>query len=381
MPVLIGTNPLGVTDTSVTSLQNTELAGIRATYGPDGTIARNLVIYTDNHGEGMVIANGDFKLDYSGCATNALAGGKHCKPGDKVGTSTITAVADYPDFRNKHYPLLSNVATVNWTWGGYKDVTVEPDPLSTQYKYIVFHATDRDGFCYNFGVYELLHPVLTADHNNAYNINGSTGLTNPSELIDFMIDSGEGIIINTSAGSLSTIVGYGGSRTSALGLPTYSTYLNEPALTGVVEFPVSSLASAGAIDECQAWIKISNSLLSVTDVLVIAHDDEGDIGFDKIVDLTNTQSYTLNFRWSLITWPGKDGIAVGDALKANTDITSSVTAVYGWDQAAQKWLAYFPAGVPVPGANDLTKLELGDAYWVAITGPASVTWTITTNVN
>jgi hypothetical protein len=322
----------------------------------------------------MVIANGDFKLDYSACATNALAGGKHCKPGDKVGASTITAVADYPDFRNKHYPLLSNVATVNWTWGGYKDVTVEADPLSTQYKYIVFHALDRDGFCYNFGVAELLHPVYTLDANDIFN-------GRPSELIDFMIDSGDGIIINTSAGSTSVIVGYGGSRTSAFGLPTYSTYLNEPAVTGLVEFPLSSLAAAGSIDECQAWIKISNSLLSVTDVVIIAHDDEGDIGFDKIVDLTNTQTYTLNFRWSLITWPGKDGIAVGDALKANTDITSSVTAVYGWDAAAQKWLAYFPSGVAIPGANDLTKLTLGSAYWVAITGPASVTWTITTNVN
>jgi len=35
----------------------------------------------------------------------------------------------------------------------------------------------------------------------------------------------------------------------------------------------------------------------------------------------------------------------------------------------------------VPGANDLTVLHNGQAYWIAITGPSSVTWTVATNVN
>ncbi|WP_288017771.1 hypothetical protein [Tepidiforma sp.] len=81
----------------------------------------------------MVAANGDFKTDLSACATNALAGGKHCKPGDKVGKGTITATADYPDFRGKHFPVLSNAVTVDWTWGGYKDVTVH-DGETDQFK-------------------------------------------------------------------------------------------------------------------------------------------------------------------------------------------------------------------------------------------------------
>jgi hypothetical protein len=37
--------------------------------------------------------------------------------------------------------------------------------------------------------------------------------------------------------------------------------------------------------------------------------------------------------------------------------------------------------VNVPGANDLVTLETGEAYWIAITGPSSVTWTIASNVN
>ncbi len=373
-PVKIGSNIWGVGDSSVTSAQAAELAAIRTAYS-DPTIARDLVVYTDNHGEAMVTANGDFKLDYSGCATNALGGGHHCAPGDKVGASTLTAVADYPDFRGKHYPLLSNVATVNWTWGGYKDVTIE-DGETEQYKYVVFHAMDRDGFCYAAPAGSVqLHPVYTPHSNDEFN-------GNPSETVDFMIDSGEGIILTTSDGASSSSQ-Y--TKQFAEGVWTYSTYANDPAVTGLKEFPLSSLAATGATDECQAWIKVSNSLLGILDILVIAHDDEGDVGFDKIIDLQSTMSYSLSFRWTLITWAGQDGIATADALKgsggATNDITSSVTAVYGWDAAAQAWLGYFPSAVPVPGANDLTKLNEGDAYWIAITGPGSVTWTIATNVD
>jgi hypothetical protein len=127
----------------------------------------------------------------------------------------------------------------------------------------------------------------------------------------------------------------------------------------------------------------------VTNVLVVAHNDppEGNVTFDRIVDFKNSADLTLNFRWSLVTWTGADNIPVEDALKGSglneggSDIFDQVTAVYGWDAAAQDWLGYFPAGVGVPGANDLTALKMGQAYWIAITGPGSVTWTIETNVD
>jgi hypothetical protein len=47
----------------------------------------------------------------------------------------------------------------------------------------------------------------------------------------------------------------------------------------------------------------------------------------------------------------------------------------------QSWLGYFPSGVSVPGANDLTNLQQGDAYWIAIKAPGPVTWTIATDVD
>ena len=139
--------------------------------------------------------------------------------------------------------------------------------------------------------------------------------------------------------------------------------------------------------ECQTWIRVSNSLLGIGNVLVTAYDPEGTLQFDRVIDFQTTTSYSLSFRWSLITWAGANNISLSDALKGTgpndpgNDIFDQVTAVYGWDAAAQQWLGFFPAGVNVPGANDLTKLTEGQAYWIAIKGPASVTWTIASNVN
>jgi hypothetical protein len=381
--VRIGVNSAGIGE-ALSSTDLAELALIRTYYG-DSTIARDLVVYSDNHGEFMVAANGDFKTDLSQCATNALAGGKHCKPGDKVGRATITATADYPDFRGKHFPVLSNAVTVDWTWGGYKDVTVQPGETD-QFKYVVFHALDRDGFCSVPTGAVSLHPVLSsADEANDFSSLGARYNLDPIENVDFLIDSGEGIIIAQSGGG-----NINDGKRFATGVKTFSVAANDPATTGIKEFPLSPLAAQGQTDECQAWIKVSNSLLGIVNVLAIAKDDEGNIGFDRVIDLSTTTSYTLTFRWSLITWAGANDIPVMDAIKGTgssgknpggNDISASVTAIYGWNAAAQQWLGFFPAGVNVPGANDLTVLKTGEAYWIAITGPSSVTWTIATNVD
>ena len=359
----------------LTNTQKAELQKIRDIYS-DQSITRDAVVYSDNHGEFMITANGDFNLDYSGCATNAIAGGKHCKPGDKVGAASIMATVDYPDFRGKHFPVASNTVTVDWTWGGYKDVTIE-DGETPQFKYLVFHAMDRDGFC-SFGYTTVgtvsLHPVYTA-LDSVINPGGN----DPDETVDFLIDSGQGIVVGQSGGALNK----DGNRQFATNVPTFSTAVN----TTLKEFPFSAHAAAGATDECQAWIKISNSLLGIVDFLVIAHDDEGDIGFDRVIDLQTTATYSLNFRWSLITWNGADNLAVADALKGTgandtgNDIFDQVTAVYGWEQQAQDWLGFFPAGVSVPGANDLVALKTGQAYWIAIKAPGPVSWTYATHVD
>lgn len=389
------TNPSGVKDWTVTAAELVELQDIRNVYKAASTnpaegasIGRTLVVYSDNHGEFMVTANGDFKLTYDECDSNVLGGGgKQCAQGDKVGTTTIYATADYPDFRGKHFPVRSEApdTTITWTWGGYKVVTIE-DGETDFIKYVVFHALDRDAFCAIPAGRVSLHPVLSAaDATN------KVGANDPIESVDFLIDAGEGIITSTSTTQTPTF-GVPGPWTGltpsvndgkqfALQIPTYS-YTTVKAAGGKVFTPLFN-----GTEECQAWIKVSNTLFGRLNILGIAHDDEGDIGFDRIVDFQNSASYDLTFRWSLITWAGKDGITPTDALKGtvggdtDNDIFDQVTAVYGWNQASQTWLGFFPAGVGVPGANDLTSLKTGSAYWIAIKGPGNVTWTIATNVD
>jgi len=376
-------------DSSLSATDLAELTYIRNVAYGDPSISRTMVVFSDNHGEFMVTANGDFKTDLTACAANALAGGKLCKPGDKVGVGTVDAIADYPDFK-KHFPIASNKATINWLWGGYKDVTVEPGETD-QFKYIVFHAIDRDGFCDISPVAGVsLHPVLSKAANDTYSFTDTNGVTTtrPAETVDFLIDSGEGIILSANGG---TPIASGGTindgKQFATGVNTYD--VATAKALGLLTFPLDSpVMPAGTADECQAYIKVSNSLLGILNVLTVAHNDEGNEGFDKVIDLTGTTSYTLQFRWTLITWAGADNIPVADALKGGAstknpggnDISSQVTAVYGWNASSQTWLGFFPTGVNVPGANNLTALNTGQAYWVAITGPGSVTWTVTTNV-
>lgn len=123
----------------------------------------------------------------------------------------------------------------------------------------------------------------------------------------------------------------------------------------------------------------------VYSVVVVARNVAGSSlpsapAFVSIDDKPETAQYSLLFRWNLVSWAGADGIPVADALagtganSAGNDITSSVVAVYGWSGASQRWLAYFPTGVNVPGANDLHTLSQGQPYWVSVSG--NVTWTV-----
>lgn len=220
-----------------------------------------------------------------------------------------------------------------------------------QFVYAVFHAVDRDGFCNPPPGAVSLHPVINMP-------------------VDFVIEAGDGVIIETSAGS--TTPGY-----SKTGVPTFSTALNAASANPVAAFPP---LEEGRADECQAWIKVSQSIPGPLRVLVtVPGDDGGKLGFIADLDRPAGVQVDLRFRWNLVTWSGEDGVSPAAALAGTggaADITSKVTAVYGWDAATQTWRAYFPSGAGVPGANNLVALEAGSAYWVAIAGPGPVQWVI-----
>lgn len=221
----------------------------------------------------------------------------------------------------------------------------------SQFIYVVFHALDRDGFCQPPEGAVSLHPVLNLP-------------------VDFVIEAGDGVIIETSKGT-------GAFGRSADDVPTFSTAVNAASASPIRSFkPLID----GIPDECQAWIRVSQSIPGPLRVLVTTTGDDGNpIGFFADLARPQATSLSLNFRWSLITWTGTDGIGPGAALKGpagGADISSQTSAIYGWDALAQRWLGYFPAGASVPGANDLASLKTGAAYWIAITNPAGLSWPI-----
>jgi hypothetical protein len=250
--------------------------------------------------------------------------------------------------------------------------SVEVLQEGTRFAYVVFHAVDRDGFCdaAAFGAVSL-HPVLTDAPNDTL-INGATGLPNPRATLDAFIDSGDGFIIETNKGTVSP-------TRSVTGLSTFSTYANANLGSPVKAFPP---LVAGAVDECQAWVKVASALGQRANVLLFFHDDTGDIGFDELVNGPRNATLTLTPRWSLVSWTGPDGVTPADALAGTgaatggTNVTSAIGAIYAWDSAAAQWLAYFPGSGNVPGANTLASLKTGEAYWFAVSGSAPVQWTL-----
>ena len=96
----------------------------------------------------------------------------------------------------------------------------------SQFVYVVFHALDRDGFCNPPAGAVSRHPVL--------------GIP-----VDFVIEAGDGVIIQSSGGAAS----FGRSAT---GVTAFSTAVN-----AVSASPIRSFAPLvqGITDECQAWIQ------------------------------------------------------------------------------------------------------------------------------
>ena len=80
--------------------------------------------------------------------------------------------------------------------------------------------------------------------------------------------------------------------------------------------------------------------------------------------------------WNPFTWPGADGTAVGDALRAD-GISEGVLAIYEWDDASRTWRGFFPGMEDVPGLNTLTTFSSGATYWISV--EEALTWTVNAN--
>ena len=77
--------------------------------------------------------------------------------------------------------------------------------------------------------------------------------------------------------------------------------------------------------------------------------------------------------WTVLEWPGNDGMGIAAALQVN-GIAERVVGVFGWDETTGAWLTYTPFLEQFPGLNTLSTFEAGQTYWIAVTEP--VTWRV-----
>lgn len=201
-----------------------------------GSVARPRIMssLSDTSGKASIDTFGDLNLTYEACAKSPINGHPLCKPDDVVGHTTYSTVTDYPFAQKKFAPIISNTATTEWTWFGYKSVTVV-NTENPQIKYVVAHLRDRDGFC------------------DAYDFNNVLGVS-----VRFEIDAGGGTIIDAADRP------YTVSPNRRFAVATTFDIRNDLNLPMNQDIAKSSLSD----DECQAWIRVTNSLLDPTNVIV-----------------------------------------------------------------------------------------------------------------
>jgi hypothetical protein len=189
---------------------------------------------SDGGGAASVDTFGDFNLTFEACVPNVGTGNPLCKPDDIVGHTRYFATVDYSQNRGKMLPVNSNVAETIWRWAGYKQVTVV-NTDSPQIKYVVAHLRDRDGFC------------DAVDFNNVL-----------GNVVRFEIDAGGGKILEAED-KPATI-------SNNLRFATATTFDTVDDLGDAINLDLAQPTLAP--DECQAWIKVTNSLLQPMNVIV-----------------------------------------------------------------------------------------------------------------
>jgi len=287
--------------------------------------------YTDNRGEGMFFANGDFMLSYDKCRIDPVSGAPDCSPDKVVGSSTITVIGDYPYFR-KHPAVLSNPVEKTWTWGGFKDV--EAVPIDANHTAIIAHLLDRDGFC-KYTVKD--NPTAKDGVTFSPSLHPVQG-----EEIEFILNTDVGRIIEVSPDGVYSAAHTPLGKAMVVRLED-GTIVNRSEAVALAEDGrvLGYFDEARGIDEglvakedCQAWIVVEHPLGEEPNVSVRFHDPEGVIlrhwpPSELIVPLVQY--------WNDSCYAGPEA-NVEDAM---ADIIDNVLAVYRYT-ADQTWEQYFP---------------------------------------
>jgi hypothetical protein len=313
--------------------------------------------YTDNRGEGMFFANGDFMLSYDECRTDAVSGAPDCRPGNVVGNSTISVIGDYPYFR-KHPAVLSNPVEKTWEWGGFK--AVEAVQIDANHTAIIAHLKDRDGFC---------KWDVKSDPTAVHGVTFSPSL-HPvqGEEIEFILNTDVGHIIDVSPDGVYSAphTPLGKARVVGLEDGTIINLSHAVALAedGRVLDYFEEARGIGedlvAQEDCQAWVIIEHPLGAELQVSVSFDDPEGRItrhwpleddappissvaaGADGYVfglDSGNNPWYNRRSGGSWGGWQGLGGKLTGRLSAAAT--ASNDVYVLGLDAGANPWYKHW----------------------------------------
>jgi hypothetical protein len=320
--------------------------------------------YTDNRGEGMFFANGDFNLSYDDCRADPVSGAPDCSPGKVVGESNIKVIGDYPYYR-KHTSVQSNPVVKTWEWGGFKDV--EAVRIDANHTAIIAHLLDRDGFC---------KYAVKADPTAAKGVTTSPSL-HPvqGEEIEFILNTDIGRIIEVSPNGVYQPPAPHDPLTDARVVRLEDgTIIDRSEAVALAEDGrvLGFFGEARGIDEglvaeedCQAWIVIEHPLGEEPNVSVRFHDPEG-------VILRHWPPSELTV--SLVQY-WNDSCYAGPSQpveEAMADIIDNVLAVYRYT-AEQTWEGYFPGRCEeAEGLCTLETLEPYDQLFILMS--ASADW-------
>ena len=313
--------------------------------------------YTDNRGEGMFFANGDYNLSFVGCPLDPVSGTHVCDQGDVVGESNITVIGLYPYFR-KHSAVQSNDVVKTWEWGGFKRVTAER--IDATHTAVIAHLLDRDGFC-KFKVKS--DPTASKGVTFSPSLNPVQG-----EEIEFILNTEVGSIIDVSPNGLYSAPHTPLGTASVTGLADGVTINRGEAVALAEDERVldyyDEARPVREDDECQAWIVIQHPLGEDPDVSVIFHDPEGDVVLhwpvaELIVGLVQG--------WNDVCYVDD----VDDVEDAMADFIDDVLAVYLYDatDTEDAWKAFFPDNADL---SDLDVLLPYDQLFVLMA--ASADW-------
>jgi hypothetical protein len=260
-----------------------------------------------------------------------------------------------------------------------------------------------EGSIVKFGAIEAVRTIISDTEIRAVAPN-----TAPPGTVDVTVTNAAGTS-TTGAHTVFTFTGQGGTP-SVLGLSPNSAPLNtsgvEVTITGVnfatpatVKFGTESATNVQVLSSTQikatAPLRATAGMVDVTVTTPGGTSSTAGTGNDFTYGTASsgaTTAYQLFVKFTLITWAGVNNMPVGDALRgmenpdnpSTNNVNNTVTAVFfhsangaGCPSGQSTcWLAYFPAGVGVPGANNLLVLLRGTAYWVAVA--FNVTWTVLT---